>query len=57
MRDMQGKNYHIAQRKYDHELPLDEEENQRVCRCCGEWKDESEFANPRVHICIECEEE
>jgi hypothetical protein len=47
-------NYQTAQRRYDNELPESQDEPQRVCRCCGEWVDESGFPTERSHICTPC---
>ena len=42
------------QRKYDNELP--DPEPQRVCKCCGHWRYELDFA-AASHVCCECDGE
>ncbi len=44
-----------AQRHHDNLLPDEQDKPQRVCKCCGEWVDESGFPSGRSHICNECD--
>ncbi len=44
-----------AQRHHDNLLPDEQDEPQRVCKCCGEWVDESEFPSERSHMCNRCD--
>lgn len=46
-----------AQQHYDNMTPDEQDEPQRVCKCCGEWVDESGFKSERVHVCLQCEED
>jgi len=43
-----------AQRHYDNVMPDEQDEPQRVCKCCGEWVSESGFRTPQSHNCNNC---